>query len=162
MQNIPNNAFTVHLFHFSKVPVLRGYFPTINYGSDVFYLEYFLKFFRVTMYYYLQGSEWVLGKKSEKCVMPSSRGMHADCKRIPEGYGFLQGVWGSSPRIFLNSRAASGAFQCFFGSVYPNIHTPTHPPTKILFRFTMISGMVQGVGKMSEIRLKSEDSVPCI
>ncbi len=34
------------------------------------------------------------------------------------------------------------------------------PPKKILFKFTLISRMVLGVGKKSEIRLKSEDSVP--
>ena len=36
-----------------------------------------------------------------------------------------------------------------------------YPLKKILFRFTLISRMVLGVGKKSEIRLKSEDSVPC-
>ncbi len=36
------------------------------------------------------------------------------------------------------------------------------PPKKILLRFTLISRMVLGVGKKSEIRLKSEDSVPAI
>ena len=35
------------------------------------------------------------------------------------------------------------------------------PPKKFLSRFTLISRMVLGVGKKSEIRLKSEDSVPC-
>ncbi len=69
-------------------------------------------------------------------------------------------VWGSSPRKFLDSSAASGALQCIFGSFYPNTHTPTHLK-KILFRFKLISRMVLGVGKKSEIRLKSEDSVPC-
>ncbi len=34
------------------------------------------------------------------------------------------------------------------------------PLRKFLFRFTLISRMVLGVGKKSEIRLKSEDSVP--
>ncbi len=34
-------------------------------------------------------------------------------------------------------------------------------PKKILFRFTLISRMDMGVGKKSEIRLKSEGSVPC-
>ncbi len=39
---------------------------------------------------------------------------------------------------------------------------PLPPPLQknVLFRFTLISRMAQGVGKNSEIRLKSEDSVP--
>ncbi len=47
-------------------------------------------------------------------------------------------------------RGIRGAFQCFSGSFYP------YPqPLKNLSRYTLISRMVQGVGK------KSEDSVPC-
>ena len=38
---------------------------------------------------------------------------------------------------------------------YPYPH-----PLKNLFRFTLISRMILGLGKKSEIRLKSEDSVP--
>ncbi len=37
----------------------------------------------------LQGSEWVLAKKSEKCAMPSSMGDAPDRLRNSEGYGFL-------------------------------------------------------------------------
>ncbi len=40
---------------------------------------------------------------------------------------------------------------------------PLPPPVKknVLFRFTLISRMVLGVGKRSEIRLKSENFDPC-
>ena len=76
-----------------------------------------------------QGSEWVLAKKSEKCVMSSLLGGSMWIgQRFVKGVGkwFLAGgVWGCSPRKFLDSRAACGAFQCFFGSFYPNTHTPT-------------------------------------
>ena len=68
-------------------------------------------------------------------------------RRLPRG------VWG------LVSRVAIGAFQCHFGSLYSNTPTPS-PLKKILFRFTLISRMVLGVGKKSEIRLKSENFDP--
>ncbi len=57
--------------------------------------------------------------------MPSWVGDASKLLRNTEGYGFLQGVWGSSPRTFLDSSAASSALHCIFGSVYPNTHTPT-------------------------------------
>ncbi len=64
-------------------------------------------------------------------------------------------VWGSSPRNFLASWVANGAFQCAFG-------LPPPLQKNFLFRFTLISRMVLGVGKRSEIRLKSENFDPCI
>ena len=101
-----------------------------------------------------QGSEWVLAKKSEKCVIPSSVG---------NGRKLLKELWtvcspaggsgGRGPQV-VHSNA-------FLGSIFPNTHTPTSLK-KILLRFTLISKMVLGVGKKSEIRLKSEDSVPCV
>ena len=49
-----------------------------------------------------------------------------------------------------------------FGVILPQYPYPHLPPQKkILFRFTLISRMVLGGGKKSEIRLQSEDSVPC-
>ena len=60
----------------------------------------------------LQESEWVLAKKSDKCVMPSSMGdAHGFLKELSKIW-FL--VWGSGSKIFLDSRVANGAFQCFF------------------------------------------------
>ncbi len=67
---------------------------------------------------------------------------------------------GPPPEIILASEVANGAFQCHFGSLYSNTSTPS-PLKKILFRFTLISRMVLGVGKKSEIRLKSENFDPC-
>ena len=72
-----------------------------------------------------------------------------------EGCGILQGVWGSSPRKFLDLRAASAAFQCFFLGHFIPIPIPPQPK-KILLRFTLIPRMV-----LSWQRLKSEDSFPC-
>ncbi len=77
-----------------------------------------------------------------------------------ESMFFCRGVWGTSPRKCLKSKAVSGAFQCFLGHFSP-IPIPPPLPLKIfLFWFTLISRMVLGDGKKSEIRLKSEDSVP--
>ena len=42
---------------------------------------------------------------------------------------YCRGVWGSSPRNFLDLRVANGVFQSFCGAIYPNTHTPT--PQKI-------------------------------
>ncbi len=47
-----------------------------------------------------------------------------------------------------------------FGSLYSNSPTPS-PSKNFLFRFTLISRMVLGVWKKSEIRLKSENFDPC-
>ena len=72
-----------------------------------------------------QGSEWVLAKKSEKCVMPSSMGdAYRSFKELGKISFLVGGVWGSSPRNFWDSRAANGAFQCYFGSFYTDTHTP--------------------------------------
>ncbi len=52
-------------------------------------------------------------------------------------------------------------FNVFFGVILPKYPYP-HLLKNVLFRFKLISRMVLGGGKKSEIRLKSEDSVPCI
>ena len=81
-------------------------------------------------------------------------------KEIGRIWFLVGGSGGPPPRNFLDSRAPNGAFKYLFGSFYPNTHTPPPSLKKILFRFTLISRMVLEVGKKSEIRLKSEDSVP--
>ena len=77
-----------------------------------------------------------------------------------EGLFFYRGVWGHSPRKFLNSKTGSGACQCFLGHFSP---IPIPPPKNIslqIYTDLKNSRMVLGNGKKSEIRLKSEDSVP--
>ncbi len=74
-------------------------------------------------------------------------------------YHLPRGVWWSSPKNLLASVVPNGAFQCHFGSLYSN--TPTPSPSN-LFRFILISRMDLGVGKKSEIKLKSENFDPCI
>ena len=49
-----------------------------------------------------QGPEWVLAKKSEKCVMPSQPGggMHADCLRDLKDMVSYRGSGGPPPENF--------------------------------------------------------------
>ncbi len=70
-----------------------------------------------------------------------------------KGMDPCSGVSGSDPRTFFGFE---GRAWCFLGHFMP---TPIHQ--KSLFIFILISGKVLGVGKKSEIRLKSEESVPC-
>ncbi len=73
-----------------------------------------------------------------------------------------RGVWGTSPRKLLDLRAASGAFQWFLGHFTQMLIPLT--PKKFLFRFTLISRMVLGVGKSlkSDLRLKILSLVICV
>ncbi len=41
------------------------------------------------------------------------KGMHADCLSDLKDMVSYRGIWGASPRKFLDSRAANGEFQCF-------------------------------------------------
>ncbi len=89
-----------------------------------------------------------MAKKSEKSVMLSSM---VDARRLGCGGPPPENFWIRGPQM-VHSNA-------FLGHCTP---IPIPPPLikKILFRFTLISRMVLGGGKKSEIRLKSEDSVP--
>ncbi len=77
-----------------------------------------------------------MGLGSEKCVMPSSVG---NARRLLKKINGFEG-WKWS------------ILMLFWGQSTP---IPIPPPLKILFRFTLISKMVLGVGKKCEIRLKS-------
>ena len=67
------------------------------------------------------------------------------------------GVRGSSPRNLLASGVANGTFRCHSGSLYC---TPIPLPPPLQEKFTLITRMVQRVGKKSEIRLKFENFDP--
>ncbi len=96
-----------------------------------------------------QGSEQVLAKKSEEGCTQIVKGTQKDMVS-------RRGVWGPPLENFW----ISGLQMELFWVNLPQYPYP-YPLKKILFRFTLILRMVLGVGKKSEIRLKSEDSVPC-
>ncbi len=72
---------------------------------------------------------------------------------------FQGGCGGPPPEIFWLPRSQMVHSGAILGHCTP---IPVPPPLqkKILFRFTLISRMVLGVGKKSEIRLKSENFDP--
>ncbi len=72
-----------------------------------------------------------------------------------------RGVWGSSPRSFWLLASQMVHSSAILGHCTP---IPLSPPLQkiFLFRFTLISRIVLGVRKKSEIRLKSENYYPCL
>ena len=126
-------------------------------------------------------------KKTEKCVgvcaigsvrtKSVSNSFLYSLLRTQDKGPYRPGVWGPSPvgskwwsprnlmgfeHMGVQGKApeSSGIFWQLSGSSHSPKPLQTTPPQNFLFRFTLISRMVQGVGKKSEIRLKSEDFDP--
>ena len=101
--------------------------------------------FTLSFDFYIQGPEWVLAKKSEKCVIGSagdSRGLLKELWRVWS----LEGGSGGAPPENLWSLGPHVVHSNAFWVILPQYPYP-QPHKKFLSRFTLISRMVLGVGK---------------
>ncbi len=102
----------------------------------------------------LTGIKTGFGQKVWKRLMQSSVVYAHICWMNPKWNILFQGGLGVLPQKFFGLWDHKWCIPVSFSVTIP--HYPYPLPFKFLFRFTLISGVVMGVGEKSEIRLKSE------
>ncbi len=126
----------------------HGRFYIIKYKS--FFIVYFSRSVSncgpLIHFFQWQGSEWVLAKKSEKRVMPSSMADACGLLREFRRMWFLVEGFGSNPPENVYIQGLQILHSNPFSDHFTPIQIPSSPlPKKILFRVILISRMVLGV-----------------